>query len=176
MAGQSWAGIETVHTHCSQWTHSHTRPADCKFLFNECWFPMSCRGRSGGGKGRGRGGFRGVHKLLKVWRNQKFFKSFLWYINMKAKPVRDERWDEMRWVERQGQGDTELREGEGVPKKETLLSLKLTCGLSAAAATALLLLLWQLWRLQVGNQFFFCVHFVLLLFLLHLAIWLWPGV
>lgn len=155
MAGQSWAGIETVHTHCSQWTHSHTHtlPTVNSFLMS-AGFPCPAGVDQ---EWKGEGGFRGVHKLLKVWRNQKFFKSFLWYINMKAKPVRDERWDEMRWVERHGQGDTQVRqEGKGVPKKETLLSLKLTCGLSAAAPTALLLLLWQLWRLQVGNQFFFC--------------------
>lgn len=173
MAGQSWAGIETVHTHCSQWTHTHTRPADCKFLFNECWFPMSCRGRSGG-RGEGRGDFRGVHKLLKVWRNQKFFKSFLWYINMKAKPVRDERWDEMSWATWPGRHTSE--KGDGFRKRNFVkleINLRFVC---CRSSTALLLLLWQLWRLQVGNQFFFCVHFVLLLFLLHLAIWLWPGV
>lgn len=154
MAGQSWAGIETVHTHCSQWTHSHTHtlPTVNSFLMS-AGFPCPAGVDQGQGCGKGRGGFRGVHKLLKVWRNQTFFKSFLWYINMKAKPVRDERWDEMSWATWPGRHTSE--EGGGVPKKETLLSLKLTCGLSAAAPTALLLL-WQLWRLQVGNQFFFC--------------------
>lgn len=38
--------------------------------------------KGGGGLEQGQGPKRGVYKLLKVWRNQKFFKSFLWYINM----------------------------------------------------------------------------------------------
>lgn len=53
----------------------------CKFLFNErlvhSWT-----------------GVQGVHKLLKVWRNQKmfflcisFFKSFLWYIKQARQPA-----------------------------------------------------------------------------------------
>lgn len=157
MAGQSWAGIETVHTHCSQWTHSHTRPADCKFLFNECWFPMSCRGRSGGEGGRGKGAFEASISCLRFGVIKNFLKAFCGTSTWKPSlsEMRDEtRWDELSDMAREthkwGRG------GGGVPKKETLLSLKLTCGLSAAAPTALLLLLlWQLWRLQVGNQFFF---------------------
>lgn len=71
-------------------THTHALPTVNSFLMS-AGFPCPAGVDQWGGKGRGRGGFRGVHKLLKVWRNQKFFKSFLWYINMKAKPVQDER-------------------------------------------------------------------------------------
>lgn len=157
MAGQSWAGIETVHTHCSQWTHSHTVNSDCKFLFNECWFPMFCRGRSEG-RGRGMGAFEASISCLRFGVIKNFLKAFCGTSTWK--PSLSEMRDEMRWVERHGQGDTQVRKGTG-SEKETLLSLKLTCGLSAAAAVATLT--------PAGRQSIF-------LFLLHLAIWLWPGV
>lgn len=135
MAGQSWAGIETVHTHCSQWTHSHTHalPTVNSFLMS-AGFPCPAGVDQ---EWKGEGGFRGVHKLLKVWRNQKFFKSFLWYINMKAKPVRDERWDEMRWVERHGQGDTQVKGGSEKRNFVKLeINLRFVCCRSYCAAAA----------------------------------------
>jgi len=101
------------------------------------------------------GNGRGVYKLLKVWRNQKFFKSFLWYINMKAKhvrQVRDERWELKEiWVgsvEKRERERERGREREQHRKKKTLLSLKLTCGLSAAVAVATLT--------PAGRQSIFC--------------------
>lgn len=47
------AGIETVHASGKRTALPSATPTDCKFLFNECWFPMSGRGSTRqGGRGR----------------------------------------------------------------------------------------------------------------------------
>lgn len=153
---------------------THTHPADCKFLFNECWFPMSCRGRSGEEGGRGEGAFEASISCLRFALIKNFLKAFCGTSTWKPSlsEMRDEtRWDELSDMARETH---KWGRGRGSEKRNFVkleINLRFVCCRSYCAAAAVATLT------PAGRQsIFFCVHFVLLLFLLHLAIWLWPGV
>lgn len=173
MAGQSWAGIETVHTHCSQWTHSHTHtlPTVNSFLMS-AGFPCPAGVDQGVGRGGVEGAFEASISCLRFGVIKNFLKAFCGTSTWK--PSLSEMRDEMSWATWPGRHTS--KGGEGGSEKRNFVKLEINlrfvcCRSDCAAAAAVATLT------PAGRQsIFFCVHFVLLLFLLHLAIWLWPGV
>lgn len=176
MAGQSWAGIETVHTHCSQWTHSHTHtlPTVNSFLMS-AGFPSPAGVDQGRGVVRGKGAFEASISCLRFGVIKNFLKAFCGTSTWKPSlsEMRDEtRWDELSDMARETH---KWGRGRGSEKRNFVkleINLRFVCCCSYCAAAAAVATLTPAGRQSI----FFCVHFVLLLFLLHLAIWLWPGV
>lgn len=153
MAGQSWAGIETVHTHCSQWTHSHTHtlPTVNSFLMS-AGFPCPAGVDQEEGDRR-EGAFEASISCLRFGVIKNFLKAFCGTSTWK--PSLSEMRDETRWDEL---SDTQVRKAGGGSEKRNFVKLEINlrfvcCRFYCAAAAAAVATLTPAGRQSI----FFCV-------------------